>query len=395
MIPFIDNLAISLNDISHTDIIYFDFAKAFDSVNHDIILSKLKHQFHIDGILLKFLVNYLKDRKQLVVIGGSKSETLPVISGVPQGSILGPLLFVLFINDLPDCISQGTNIALYADDTKIWRKINSSIDEKILQRDIDALCTWSKKNKMKFHPKKCKVLSVSTCNRPFYVLPSDRFVYSLNNECLDYVDMEKDLGVHVTSKLNWKEHITYVCSKANRMLGLIQRTCHFVKDPLQKRVLYLSLSSSQFNHCSAVWRPNRATLYNKIERVQVRAVKWILSEQSATYSSSIYFKKCKELDLLPLRVRLDFFAILLFHKIIHKTIGIDLPSYLTLVPQTVLRSSHTDPLTFRSLIKPRITKRVIKKTKKFTKKINVKTKIKVNCVTKTKKKAKKKCIKIL
>ena len=241
MIPFIDNLAITLNDVSHTDIIYFDFAKAFDSVNHDIILSKLKLHFHIDGLLLKFLVNYLKDRKQLVVIGGSKSGVLPVISGVPQGSILGPLLFVLFINDLPDCISQGTNIALYADDTKIWRKINSSNDEKILQRDINALFTWSKRNKMIFHPKKCKVLSVSSYNRPFYVLPFYRFVYSLDNECLDYVDMEKDLGVHVTSKLNWKKHITYLCSKGNRMLGLIQRTCHFVKYPLQKRVLYRTL----------------------------------------------------------------------------------------------------------------------------------------------------------
>ena len=268
---------------------------------------------------------------------------------------------------MPDCISQGTNIALYADDTKIWRKINSSNDEKILQRDINALFTWSKRNKMIFHPKKCKVLSVSSCNRPFYVLPFDRFVYSLDNECLDYVDMEKDLGVHVTSKLNWKKHITYLCSKANRMLGLIQRTCHFVKDPLQKRVLYLTLSNSQFNHCSSVWRPNNATMFNKIERVQVRAIKWILSEQCATYTTKIYFKKCKDLDLLPLRVRLDFFAILLFHKIIHKTINIDLPSYITLVPQRVLRSSHNDPLIFTSLIKPRITKRVSKKTKKSTK----------------------------
>ena len=375
MIPFIDNLAITLNDISPTDVIYFDFAKAFDSVNHDIILSKLKSKFHIDGILLKFLVNYLKDRKQLVVIGGSKSSVLPVLSGVPQGSILSPLLFVLFIDDLPDNISQGTNITLYADDTKIWRKITCHRDELILQHDINTLNTWSKKNKMNFHPKKCKVLTVTSSHNLSYRLPCDRFVYCLDNECLDYVDSEKDLGVYVTSKLNWREHVKYLCSKANRMLGLIQRSCHFVKDTTQKRILYLALSSSQFNHCSPVWRPNTVALFNKIERVQVRAIKWILSEQGTTYSSIIYFKKCRDLDLLPLKLRLDLFSILLFHKIIHKTVAIDLPAYIRLAPETSLRSSHKDALTYESLIKPRITKLSLNRNVKYK---NTRNKVKTN-----------------
>ena len=356
MVPFYDSLAVTINDLSSTDVIYFDFAKAFDSVNHDIILHKLKHQFHIDGLLLKFLTNYLQDRKQSVVIGGNRSNVLPVISGVPQGSILGPLLFVLFINDLPDCISPGTNIALYADDTKIWRKISRHEDQIILQKDIDSLYAWSVLNKMKYHPHKCKVLSVSSLNRPVPILPFDKFMYCMDNICIDYVESEKDLGVHITTRLNWKEHIFYLCSKANRMLGLVKRSCNFVKDASQKRVLYLSLVGSQFNHCSSIWRPSSITLLNKIERVQVRAIKWILSEQHAAYSTIKYFTKCKELKLLPLKVRMDFLAILTFHKIIHKTIPIKLPYYITLAPQTNLRYSHTDPLTFKSLIKPRIAK---------------------------------------
>ena len=183
MIPFYDNIALTINDLSSSDVVYFDFAKAFDSVNHDIILHKLKYQFHIDGMLLKFLVNYLQDRKQLVVIGGSTSSILPVHSGVPQGSILGPLLFVLFINDISDNISQGTNIALYADDTKIWRKINSHADQEILQKDINSLHKWSEVNKMNFHPKKCKVLTVTSCNRTSCILPYDKFAYCLFGLC--------------------------------------------------------------------------------------------------------------------------------------------------------------------------------------------------------------------
>ena len=114
---FCDSLALSLNENIQTNVIYFDFQKAFDSVNHDIILEKLKFQYKIDGSLIRFFVNYLKGRKQQVVIGNEKSLNKVVTSGVPQGSIVGPTLFILFINDITKQITPGTNIALYADDT--------------------------------------------------------------------------------------------------------------------------------------------------------------------------------------------------------------------------------------------------------------------------------------
>ena len=123
LLPLIDKFAVAMNKKSRIDTIYFDFAKAFDSVNHDLILYKLKNKFGINGLLLQLLRDYLKNRFQQVAVGGSLSGPLPVSSGVPQGSILGPILFILFIDDICDEITEGTELELYADDTKIWREI--------------------------------------------------------------------------------------------------------------------------------------------------------------------------------------------------------------------------------------------------------------------------------
>ena len=139
LIPFSHDISVGLNSNNLIDVVYFDFSKAFDSVNHDIILQKLKIEYKIDGLMLKFIKEYLQGRQQRVLVNGAFSSSCIVKSGVPQGSILGPLLFVLFINSMQEYISPVTKIALYADDTKIWRYIHSPIDHQILQNDIDTL----------------------------------------------------------------------------------------------------------------------------------------------------------------------------------------------------------------------------------------------------------------
>ena len=175
MMPFIDDLALSLNTISRSDIIYFDFAKACDCVSHDLILQKLKNLYGIDGFMLRFIKSYLQGRQQQVVVGRAVSDKLPVRSGVPQGSILGPLLFVLFINDIFSCISEVTKTALYADDTKIWREITRYEDHFVLQSDINKLYAWSLDNKMIFHPSKCKAVSVTMRKNVLDNLPFNTF----------------------------------------------------------------------------------------------------------------------------------------------------------------------------------------------------------------------------
>ena len=161
MIPFMNDLTQSLNSRNDVDVMYFDFAKTFDSVNHDIILEKLKRIYNIDGLMLNLIKAYLKDRHHKVAIGGEYSNVLPSNSGVPQGSILRPLLFVIYINDISEAVSDGTQIALYADDTKIWREIRSYSDCVKLNNNIKSLTNWAEGNKMKFHPTKCKALSSS------------------------------------------------------------------------------------------------------------------------------------------------------------------------------------------------------------------------------------------
>ena len=218
LVSFCDSLALSLNENIRTHVIYFDFQKAFDSVNHDIILEKIKISIWHRWYSFIFFVYYLKNRMQCVVIGNEASSDSAVISGVPQVSIVGPTLFVLFINDITQCVTPGTYIALYADDTKIWRPINSQDDHCILQKDINSLSTWVTRNKMKFHPDKSKVLEVYNGT-----ISINSFSYTLNSDTIEYTPCEKDLGVNIVPKLTWTEHSDILYSKANQRLGILKR----------------------------------------------------------------------------------------------------------------------------------------------------------------------------
>ena len=351
LLPFVDQLARGLNKSSRIDIVYFDFAKAFDSVNHDIILEKLENRFGIDGFLLKFFVEYLSGRKQRVVIGNTYSDDLNVASGVPQGSILGPLLFVLFINDIGDEVSDKSNILLYADDTKLYREILSVADSETLQSDITMLNNWAMNNKMKFHPDKCKVLTVTLQRNDM-----NKYAYMLGQTPLQYEQYEKDLGINITSNLCWTKHCNYICSKAKQDLGLLRRTCNFVKNTTQRRSLYLAMIRSQFEHCSSIWAACSHTMFENIESIQKRCIKWILQEELESYTPYMYFVKCKQLDLLPLKSRLVLKDLKLFHSMIIGTFPSPLPNYLHFhKSNNRLRYSHLDDFSIVSDIKPRIT----------------------------------------
>ena len=213
---------------------------------------------------------------------------------------------------------------------------------------------------MKFHLNKCKVLFVTgRMTEPLSlisVLPFYNFVYSLGGTLLDYVHCEKDLGAMVTSSLDWKEQCSKVLSKANPKLGISRRNCHFVIDSNRRRVLYLTLVRSQFEHCSIILRPVTKTQISTLEGLQKRAIKWILHEEYISYSPSIYIQKCNQLKIMPIADRFDFLDLVFFLKIVKGLVPVSLPAYI--IPcqgHSRLRSSHLDSLSFVSTIIPRAT----------------------------------------
>lgn len=204
----------SLIDQKHSiDNIYLDFKKAFDSVFHERLKIKLK-SYGLIGNILKWISNFLKDRKQKVVVNGEESDLVDVSSGIPQGSVLGPLLFVIFINDLPDNLSCSCK--MFADATKLF---DCSLNSGKLQNDLLKLFRWAEEWQLYFNAGKFKVLHIGKKNRRFQYYTDDN-----QSEMLTVTSGEKDVGVTFDNDLHFDTHKNNCCSKANKVLGIISRS---------------------------------------------------------------------------------------------------------------------------------------------------------------------------
>ena len=201
------------------DIIFLDFAKAFDTVAHKRPGLRL-FSYGFLNKLLNWIKAFISNRLQRVVLGDNISEWIRVLSGVPQGSVLGALLFTIFINDLILNLPVSCNCKLYADDTKLLSIIKCKNDCENLQIAIDKLVDWSKKWLLKFNIEKCKVMHIGNNN-------SD-FKYLMESKMLATTEIEKDLGVYLSKDLKWDFHINYMINKANRVLGMINHTFKYL-----------------------------------------------------------------------------------------------------------------------------------------------------------------------
>ena len=228
LLKYLDICVTTMANGGVTDTIYLDFAKAFDTVPHSRLLGKLQ-AYGITGDILKWIEAFLRNRSQIVRVNGEESFSAPVLSGIPQGSVLGPILFVIYINDLPDSITSDT--FMFADDTKILRCITSMEDSVRLQRDIHELEDWSAKWLLHFNTAKCHVL---TLGRIEDILHTHN--YELYNKLLDHVFEETDLGVNIDSEVKYEEHISKKVNKANSIVGLIRRSFTHLDGYLFKRL---------------------------------------------------------------------------------------------------------------------------------------------------------------
>ena len=335
LLSTIDDWAKSRNASVPTDVVFLDLAKAFDSVPHERLLLKLKNS-GIDGCLLNWLRHFLIGRKQRVVVRGTCSEWSSVTSGTPQGTILGPLLFLLYINDLSECVSS--TVKLYADDKKIYRKIlDPIIDCQLLQADLNNLSEWACKWQLRFNAHKCESIHITHSR--------DKSVtnYTLNKPLKD-VDSFKDLGVVITKDLSWGNHVSMTVNKANKVLGSIKRSVGTANINVFS-MLYKSLVRPILECASPVWCPYLAKDIHALESVQRRASRLALNQRKGDMP---YEDRCQLLNWPILSNRRTYLSLAECYKLVFGYYHLKFEDYFEFATAKSTRASHS----YKRFIKP-------------------------------------------
>ena len=302
-----------------TDVGVLDFSRAFDTVPHERLIGKLAH-YGIQGQANNWIRAFLTDRRMQVVVDGETSASAPVLSGVPQGTVLGPLLFLIYINDMPNTVSQGTFIRLFADDCLAYRRIQTAEDQDILQKDLKALNDWTLKWGMRFNPAKCQIMHLARSRKPLAKS------YELCDQALETVDSAKYLGVVVSNDLLWHKQVCAVAKKANSALHLIARNLHDC--PKSTRALaYTTIVRPKMEYCASVWDPHLKADIDTLEQVNRRAARVVHNkgwrEQGVSPTAIL-----NDLGWETLAERREKQRLIMFYRISHGLIAVP-PTRLT------------------------------------------------------------------
>ena len=317
-----DNILENLLDHNETDSIFLDFAKAFDKVDHQILLQKVKN-LGITGNLYNWLANFLNNRQQVVVVNGVASFIAAVISGVPQGTVLGPILFLIFINDISTDI-QHSVISCFADDTRLSKSISTEQDSLLLQEDLNKLLHWAKLNNMEMHEDKFVYVNFNNRSKHFFLplLPFyyDRLNYSISkNISLEPSPDVKDLGIMFTPNLSWSTHIATLTSAARRKAGWVL-SCIHDRSPNTMLTLYKLFVRSRLEYGCPLWNGLSLTEVREIEAIQRSFTNRINCPPDVTN----YWDRLKYFQLMSLQRRRERYTIVYMWKIYYCKISNDL-----------------------------------------------------------------------
>ena len=248
-----------------------DLSKAFDCLNHNLLIAKID-AYGFDKSAINFIHNYLKERKQRTKVNGSYSSWQELKIGVPQGSILGPLLFNIFINDMFYFI-KDTKMANYADDNTVYT-VEENIDDllKTLENETSLILNWFRINEMKPNDDKCHLI----------VSNQDNVSVTLGNEIIEATDSVDLLGVTIDRSLNFNEHVTNLCKKGNQKLHALARISKYLNEDKLK-IIMKTFFQSQFNYCPLVWMFHNRTLNNKINKLHERALRIVYKNANLTF----------------------------------------------------------------------------------------------------------------
>ncbi|XP_044597272.1 uncharacterized protein LOC123273866 isoform X1 [Cotesia glomerata] len=335
LLPYTQFISDNISNGKQVDVIHTDFSEAFDKVDIHILIDKLV-DLGIPGQLVNLMISYLSNRKNYVLFNGYLSHVFYSTSGVPQGSNLGPLLFIIFINDVGFLLS--VYIDLFADDAKIYHVIRNSNDCEFLQYNLNIFASWCMDNKLFLNKTKCKIISFHKSNC------SILFDYTIDSKTLDRVQTVNDLGITFDYQLTFYDHYTNLVRSTTKILGFVIRSSKKFKNLNAVKALYISLVRSRLEYASVVWSPTYKKQISLIEKVQRKFVKYFLFKKYGVHPDrgNDYLAMCAETNLLTLEERRICASVLIMTSILSN--NIECPRFLEIipiqVPQRLLRSDQ-------------------------------------------------------
>ena len=291
------------------DVAVLDFSKAFDTVPHLLLLGKLRH-YGIRGPILQWIDTFLRQRHQRVVVEGQSSSSVRVESGVPQGTVLGPLLFLLHINDLPENVTSS--VILFADEFLLYRTIKSIEDHLALQKDLENLVEWGSRWGMKFNTDKCHILRISRSKTP----------YTMAGNILKQVSSVKYLGITLEETLQWNLQVASTARKANGVLAFVRRNLKGAPRKA-KEMTYTTLVRPILEYGAVIWDPHQKQNVHRLEQVQRRAARFVCNSYTKTQSVSALLK---QLNWTSLEERRRHQRLILLYKIAEGLVAVPVES---------------------------------------------------------------------